>query len=494
VRRVAIVVAIILSLGRAIAAPTVGVAREPTEPAPWLGQVDGAADVASTLPAGFQDTAALTGLVHPMVIQFAPDGRVFVAEKSGRIKVFDNLADTTPTVFADLTTQVDDYWDRGLLGMALPPTFPADPHVYVLYTYDAPVGGTAPVWNDACPTPPGPTTDGCVVSGRLSRLQASGNVMVGPEEVLINDWCQQHPSHSVGTLLFGADGALYVSAGDGAAFTLADYGQTGGGAGSPTPRNPCGDPPAGVGGVMSPPSAEGGALRSQDVRTLSSGGATYTATVLADAPVAYWRLGETSGTVAEDAVGSLDGTYAATGVTLNRPGALTGDVSRAVMFDPATGGNVAVNANGTVLDAGNGPLSIEAWVKKTNQNVDYGIVSRGIGGYYLRIGANNRLQLLASQTAEIVHSTVTITGTGWHHVVATKNGVAVKLYVDGVDVTGTVSNATLVNPNDSFHIGSDTGANEIIDGTLDEVAIYRSVLSASRVLAHYTAGVTGGGP
>ena len=51
------------------------------------------------------------------------------------------------------------------------------------------------------------------------------------------------------------------AAGDGASFNFADYGQGGGGAGSPTPKNPCGDPPAGAGGTMTPPTAEGGALR-----------------------------------------------------------------------------------------------------------------------------------------------------------------------------------------------------------------------------------------
>ena len=98
--------------------------------------------------------------------------------------------------------------------------------------------------------------DGCVVSGRLSRLTAGG-----VEQVLIEDLCQQYPSHSIGSLAFGADGALYVSAGDGASFNFADYGQDG------NPVNPCGDPPGGVGGAMTPPTAEGGALRSQDVRT-----------------------------------------------------------------------------------------------------------------------------------------------------------------------------------------------------------------------------------
>ena len=153
-----------------------------------------------------------------------------------------NLADTNPVTFADLSGQVDDYWDRGLLGLALPPNFPADPYVYVLYSYDAPIGGTAPAWNDGCPTPPGPTTDGCLISARVSRLQISGNVMTGSEQVLVNDWCQQFPSHSVGTLLFGRDGYLYVSGGDGASFNNVDYGQYGANYAGDR-ANPCGDPP-----------------------------------------------------------------------------------------------------------------------------------------------------------------------------------------------------------------------------------------------------------
>jgi PKD repeat protein len=60
---------------------------------------------------------------------------------------------------------------------------------------------------------------------------------------------------------FGRDGALYASGGDGASFTFADWGQDG------SPLNPCGDPPGAPGSVLSPPTAEGGALRSQDLRT-----------------------------------------------------------------------------------------------------------------------------------------------------------------------------------------------------------------------------------
>jgi glucose/arabinose dehydrogenase len=228
---------------------------------------------AGALPAGFQEKTVFSGLTEPTTVQFSRDGRVFVAEKSGLIKVFDDLSDSTPTTFADLRTGVHNFWDRGMLGMVLDPDFPTDPYVYVLYTHDAPIGGTAPRWgspgatSDPCPNPPGATADGCVVSGRLSRLTASGDTMAGPEQVLIENWCQQYPSHSMGNLVFGSDGALYVSAGDGASFNWVDYGQGGGSSGSPTPRNPCGDPPTGVGGRQTPPGAEGGALRSQDLRT-----------------------------------------------------------------------------------------------------------------------------------------------------------------------------------------------------------------------------------
>jgi glucose/arabinose dehydrogenase len=211
---------------------------------------------AGTLPTGFEDNVVFSGLDHPTAVRFAADGRVFVAQKNGIVKVFSSVAATTGTTFSDLRAQVDDYWDRGLLGLALDPQFPTRPYVYVLYTYDAPLGGTAPVWNDACSDPTG---NGCVVSGRLSRLTASGNVSVG-EQPLINDWCQQYPSHSIGSLGFGADGYLYASGGDGASFNFADWGQH---VGNLSPTN------TGQPNVCGDPLNEGGALRSQDTRTTS---------------------------------------------------------------------------------------------------------------------------------------------------------------------------------------------------------------------------------
>ena len=199
-----------------------------------------------------------------------PDGRPLpagragrVAEKSGLIKSFDSLTDTTATVVADLRTRTHNFWDRGLLGLAVPPGYdPASAdewrrYVYVLYARDALPGGEPPRWgvvdgtSDPCPAPndgPGPTRDGCVVTGQLSRLLTTDTPW--SEHMLPEGWCHQFPSHAPGALDFGADEKLYVSGGDGASFGNADWGQLGGTVQIPgqpgafyTPKNPCADPP-----------------------------------------------------------------------------------------------------------------------------------------------------------------------------------------------------------------------------------------------------------
>lgn len=184
---------------------------------------------AQTLPAGFQRSDPITGRSQPSAIQFAHDGRVFVAEKSGRIWAYANLLDTTPEMVADLGSEVHDFWDRGLLGFALDPRFPEVPFAYVQYTYNGglDLGGPTPRWPTTnCPDPPGATTNGggCVVSGRVSRIALDGSNV---EVVLLEDWYQQFPSHSIGTIAFGADGYLYAGGGDGASFNGPDFGQWG---------------------------------------------------------------------------------------------------------------------------------------------------------------------------------------------------------------------------------------------------------------------------
>ena len=228
------------------------------------------AALAAELPEGFQDTIAIDNLSSPTAVRFAPDGQVFVAQKSGRILRFDSVDDDNPKLFADLRKQVYDNGDRGLLGLAVDPQYPTRPYVYALYTFDHVLGedapGSFPRWGkgpnydgDPCPMSGSPGVDACPVSGRLTRLTAEGGG-AGTEKVLIEDWCQQDSSHSIGGLQFGPEEALFASGGEGASFIEPDYGQYGW-----PHKNQCGDPPGGEG--LELPTAEGGSLRSQDLFT-----------------------------------------------------------------------------------------------------------------------------------------------------------------------------------------------------------------------------------
>ncbi len=106
------------------------------------------------------------------------------------------------------------------------------------------------------------------MQGHLSRLTAVGTDWTASEQVLIEDWCQQFPSHSIGSHGVRRRRHALLSGGEGASFDSADWGQFGGTQGAPpvTPANPCGDPPFPVTNPETPPTAEGGALRSQSPR------------------------------------------------------------------------------------------------------------------------------------------------------------------------------------------------------------------------------------
>ena len=232
---------------------------------------------AQALPPGFNESTTISGLDLPTAVRFAPGGQVFVAEKSGLIKAFDNLSDPSATVVADLRVEVYNTWDRGLLGIALDPAFASNRFLYALYTRNAKIGGEPPFWptldgtNDDClgpveppdPAEPGPLSEGCVASARLVRLKLSSGLdsVIASKTLIEDEWCQQFPSHSIGSMAFDSQGYLYVSAGDAALYGDSDWGQWG------IPKNPCGDPPGAVGDELTPPSAEGGVLRSQDLRT-----------------------------------------------------------------------------------------------------------------------------------------------------------------------------------------------------------------------------------
>ena len=135
----------------------------------------------ASVPPGFQNEVVFSGLNQPANFEIAPDGRTFVALKNGEIKVIGTAPNATPETFVDLRKQVNDFGDRGLLGLALDPKFDdGRPYVYVLYTYDHELGapGEDPRWGsasrsfegDGCPTP----STGCASRPRPGAAASSG--------------------------------------------------------------------------------------------------------------------------------------------------------------------------------------------------------------------------------------------------------------------------------------------------------------------------------
>ena len=146
---------------------------------------------AATLPAGFSETT-ISGISGPTAMEIAPDGRIFVCQQGGALRVIKN-GTLLPTPF--VTLNVDPSGERGLLGIAFDPAFATNNFVYVYYTVTS-----NPRHN------------------RVSRFTANGDVAVaGSETVILElDNLSSATNHNGGAIHFGPDGKLYVAVGENA--------------------------------------------------------------------------------------------------------------------------------------------------------------------------------------------------------------------------------------------------------------------------------------
>ncbi|HEU4933459.1 MAG TPA: PQQ-dependent sugar dehydrogenase [Pyrinomonadaceae bacterium] len=145
----------------------------------------------ATLPAGFTETA-VTGLSNPTAMDIAPDGRIFVCQQGGALRVIKNGV-LLPTPF--VTLSVDPSGERGLLGIAFDPNFASNNFLYLYYTVPS-----TPRHN------------------RVSRFTANGDVVVpGSETIILElDNLSSAQNHNGGAIHFGPDGKLYVAVGENA--------------------------------------------------------------------------------------------------------------------------------------------------------------------------------------------------------------------------------------------------------------------------------------
>ena len=196
-----------------------------------------------------------------MAVRFAPppDGRIFVAEKSGVVIRRSTATSATPPrargrPHARTSTTSGT---AGCSGWRSTPPSPTNAvPVPALHARRA-RSAARPRVARHLPGPARRTTAGCVVSARAGpRSPSTSSASRARSSTLIGDqWCQHFPSHSIGTVAFGPDGMLYAGAGDGRELQPAPT-TASCPAAATAPPNPCGDPPQ-----------EGGALRAQDVRT-----------------------------------------------------------------------------------------------------------------------------------------------------------------------------------------------------------------------------------
>ncbi|HSX58284.1 MAG TPA: PQQ-dependent sugar dehydrogenase, partial [Candidatus Saccharimonadales bacterium] len=190
---------------------------------PRVPQVQAASLTNTGAPAGFQISQIVTGLTLPTATEFAPDGRMFIIQKDGTVKIFKNGSLLAQPFYS--VANVNNYVDRGLLGLALDPNFATNGFVYLLFTYD----------ND-------PANPANAKTGRLIRVTANGDIAVaGSEKIILGNIvgnpstpsCDNYPgnsdclpadslSHAPGTVKFAPDGKLIVSVGDGAGYDNVD--------------------------------------------------------------------------------------------------------------------------------------------------------------------------------------------------------------------------------------------------------------------------------
>lgn len=249
--------------------------------------------------------------------------------------------------------------------------------------------------------------------------------------------------------------------------------------------------------------------------TLPMRPSVYARTVLADNPIGYWRLDErtTSSTTVQD-IGTEVGFAGIPNVTgtLPRNGTATGTPTRqtagALAYDP----NDAYTFNGSsqyieVPDDNDWSLAqsanaftVEAWVRPTSLAALQTIVSKDLAANYewdmnittLGILTFNARSAANAATVSASSAAGAIVANVWTHVAVTVSGTTMQVYINGVasGSTGNIAAVTYTNGTAPLTIGRRGDAVQYFTGSVDEVAIYNTALSSTRLLAHYTAGVT----
>lgn len=159
----------------------------------------GVAEQPLSVPADFSD-ALVARVLSPTALAFTPDGRLLVTSQGGDVVVIRN--GTISATALELGDRICDSIERGLLGIAVDPSFANNHYIYLYYT----------LAKNGCPTGSGTSP-----VNRVARFTLGDNDIADPasELVLVDNIASTNGNHNAGDLQFGKDGNLYISIGDG---------------------------------------------------------------------------------------------------------------------------------------------------------------------------------------------------------------------------------------------------------------------------------------
>ncbi|WP_158437773.1 RICIN domain-containing protein [Naasia lichenicola] len=229
--------------------------------------------------------------------------------------------------------------------------------------------------------------------------------------------------------------------------------------------------------------------------TLDSAAASpaYTKAVVADSPVHYWPMNETTGVNVYDAIGT-DHAIAGAGVTRNSAGALLGSTAPSSSFSGDTTGSVIAQTS----EAAPNTFTVEAWFKTTDSNggkiIGFGSSKTGLSTNYdrhLYLDAAGRLNFgVYNGSSKTLQTTGSYNDGTWHHAAGSMGSSGLTLYVDGVQVASRTDTTTAESNTGYWHIGMDSSwsGDSSLSGLIDEPAVYLSALPSSRIQWHYAVG------
>lgn len=230
--------------------------------------------------------------------------------------------------------------------------------------------------------------------------------------------------------------------------------------------------------------------------------ADYQSTILNDAPVGYWRLGEMPETYGDIGVANLGSLGAAAngvfggGVLREVPGALNGSSDTAFQFAANELSRVTMGSASDFNFTGTTAFTLETWAKPDLLSGSQRLIANGSSGqgYAFCFQGNNTLRITAFGVADVTSDAIApiFSTNQWYHVAVVRSNTSVYFYVNGTQLGAVKTLNNIITTANSLTLGRTAAGGEPFTGVMDEAAVFATALPAAKIAAHYDAGLNNG--